>query len=268
MRWEELTSLEFKKAVKNPGVCILPMGIIERHGSHLPVGTDMINVIATCNRAAELEPAVVFPPFYFGQIYEAKHHPGTIMLQPELLIPLLLNVIDEIGRNGFKKIIIVNGHGGNHALIPFISQSMLSREREYTLYHYDYYNEPEFKPYMKEIADSKTFDGHGGEMETSHTMANEPSWVKMKYEGDVKRSQIRLGRWKKIPKETSSPIWWYAYAPEHYEGLQTRKATAEKGRKFQEWCAKKTATFIKAVKKDKIAPKLTKEFYKRCKSKN
>jgi len=265
MKWEELTAKEFEKAVKKTRTCILPMGIIERHGSHSPLGTDMINVIGVCNRAAEIEPFVVFPPFYFGQIYEAKCQWGTITLPPKVLIDLLISVLDEIGRNGFKKIVIVNGHGGNNYLIPFLAQTLLGEEKPYTLYTFDYYNEPDFNDFMKQISASKDFDGHGGEIETSHVMANEPGWVKMKMETDVKLSEKRLARWKNIPNKTSSPIWFYAYAPQHYEGMNTKKATAEKGRKFQEWCAKKTASFVKAVKADKVAPALTKEFYKRMK---
>ena len=63
MKWEELTAPDFKIAVKECGIFILPMGVIERHGNHLPLGTDMINVINTCNLAAEMESAIVFSPF-------------------------------------------------------------------------------------------------------------------------------------------------------------------------------------------------------------
>jgi creatinine amidohydrolase/Fe(II)-dependent formamide hydrolase-like protein len=55
--------------------------------------------------AAELEPAVVFLPFYFGQIYEARCFPGAVTLRLTLLIELIQGVLDEIGRNGFQKIV-------------------------------------------------------------------------------------------------------------------------------------------------------------------
>ena len=183
-----------------------------------------------------------------------------------MLLELLLAVLDEIGRNGFKKIVIVNGHGGNSSFIPFLTQCMLERERTYTVYHYDYYNEPELAEFLKELADSGNYDGHGGEIETSHLMANEPSLVRMDLEKNIKDDQKRLKRWEKIPRKTSSPIWFYAYAPEHYEGMNSEAATAEKGHKFQEWCAQHTARFIKAVKDDTVAPMLTKEFYQRMKN--
>lgn len=61
VRWEYLTPPEFKKLVKEEQICILPLGILERHGEHLPYGTDGLSVHAIACRAAELEPCVVFP---------------------------------------------------------------------------------------------------------------------------------------------------------------------------------------------------------------
>ena len=67
VRWEYLTPPEFKKLVKEEQICILPLGILERHGEHLPYGTDGLSVHAIACRAAELEPCVVFPTYWFGQ---------------------------------------------------------------------------------------------------------------------------------------------------------------------------------------------------------
>ena len=111
MQWENLTSTEFKNAVDQTGVCILSCGVLEKHSEHLPLGTDMFVAHNISCLAAEREPAVVFPPFYFGQIYEARCFPGTLTLEPKLLLAVFQGVLDEIGRNGVKKIILFNGHG-------------------------------------------------------------------------------------------------------------------------------------------------------------
>ncbi|MFN2131272.1 MAG: creatininase family protein, partial [Anaerolineae bacterium] len=113
MQWEHLTSADFAQAVRETGVCVIAMGVVERHGEHLPLGTDFLNAHRIACLAAEREPAVVFPPFYFGQIYEARCFPGTVTIKPTLLIELIQGVFDEIGRNGFDKIVVYNGHGGN-----------------------------------------------------------------------------------------------------------------------------------------------------------
>src|SRR5947209_7998843 len=111
MRWEELTGDQFlQSAEAAQGVCLLRLSCIERHAHHLPLGTDMYIGRDLCRRAAELEPAVIFPDIIFTQILEARHCPGTIAIDADLILRLLDNVCREIARNGFTKIIIVNAH--------------------------------------------------------------------------------------------------------------------------------------------------------------
>src|SRR5262249_60163827 len=132
MLWEELTGDEFPEAVaKAEGVCLLPLSCIERHAHHLPLATDMYIGRALCRRAAELEPAVIFPDFIFTQILEARHCPGTIAIDADLIVRLLDNVCREIARNGFTKIVIVNAHGGNNYLIHYFAQIQLESSRDY-----------------------------------------------------------------------------------------------------------------------------------------
>src|SRR5262245_13138656 len=77
--WEELTAEDFVSAVQRAnGTCVLPIGIIEKHGPSGPLGTDLINIRYTVEKAVREEYAVVFPSYYFGQIFEAKHQPGTL----------------------------------------------------------------------------------------------------------------------------------------------------------------------------------------------
>src|SRR5713226_2681583 len=72
VRWEELTGGDFVKAIeKAQGTCVLPFGILEKHGPHLPLGTDLFNVRYASVHGAEQEYAIVFPEYYFGQIFEA-----------------------------------------------------------------------------------------------------------------------------------------------------------------------------------------------------
>src|SRR5204863_7375292 len=78
VHWEELTAADFVQGIKQAqGTCVLPFGIIEKHGPHLPLGTDLLDVRHAALHAAEQEYAVVMPDYYFGQIFEAKHEPGT-----------------------------------------------------------------------------------------------------------------------------------------------------------------------------------------------
>src|SRR2546426_4393578 len=75
VHWEELSAAEFRDGISRAqGTCLLPFGILEKHGPHLPLGNDLLNVRYAALNAAQQEYAIVFPEYYFGQIFESKHH--------------------------------------------------------------------------------------------------------------------------------------------------------------------------------------------------
>ncbi len=136
-KWEELTGPDFVTAIQQAqGACVLPFGIIEKHGPHLPLGTDLINVRYAVEHATQQEYAVIFPAYYFGQIAEARQQPGTVSYSMHMQLDLLQETTDEMARNGCKKIVIVNGHGGNEHLLPFFAQSQLQTPHDYVVYVY------------------------------------------------------------------------------------------------------------------------------------
>src|ERR1700731_2146582 len=138
VKWEEQTAADFVKAIQqSQGTCILPIGIIEKHGPHLPLGTDLLNVRYISVTAAQQEFAVVFPEYYFGQIFEARHEPGTVAYSAKIQLELLQETTDEMARNGCKKILIVNGHGGNDSLLPYFAQTQLDKPHDYVVYVFD-----------------------------------------------------------------------------------------------------------------------------------
>ena len=134
MQWEYMVPSDFRRMAKEEKVCILPMGVLERHGEHLPFGTDALVVHKIAVEAAKIEPCVVFPMFYFGQIHEAAFAQGAISFDSDFTITLLQKVCDEIGRNGFTKIFLLCGHGGNIAMINYFMMSTMDRDVPYTLY--------------------------------------------------------------------------------------------------------------------------------------
>src|SRR5262249_21647671 len=120
------------------------------------------------------EYAVVFPDYYFGQIFEARHEPGTVAYSAKLQLELLQETTDEMSRNGCKKVIIVNGHGGNVHLLPFFAQAQLASPKDYVVYVYQRGPYPPGRPPMK-----TTVDQHAGESETAHVMISRPDLVRM-----------------------------------------------------------------------------------------
>src|SRR6185436_18375245 len=125
-RWDELTASDWPAALEKSGrTCLLPIGILEKHGPHAPMGADLIQVREVAARAVKQEYAVTFPDYFYGQIYEARHQPGTFALPSRVVWDLLDATCEEIARNGFKKIVLLNGHGGNPDLLRYFLQSQL-----------------------------------------------------------------------------------------------------------------------------------------------
>src|SRR5687768_13287127 len=128
MRWEELTVPDFVKAVEiSQGVVVLPIGVLEPHASHLPLGQDIFTPHWTACEAAREEPVLVYLPYEWGVNHDAAHLPGAIVLKRDLLLALLDNLCDEFGRNGLKKIILLNGHGGNRHLLPLFTHTVVEK---------------------------------------------------------------------------------------------------------------------------------------------
>ena len=259
MLWEHLTGPDFAKAVKETGVCLIGMGVLEKHSDHLPVGQDMMAAHEFCRLAAEKEPAVVFPAWYLGQIYEARAFPGCITVKPTLLLEFLEAICDEIGRNGFKKIILINGHGGNRFMLPFIAQCALWSKKPYSIYVPDAKLSPERQKKWNEVLETVEH-GHACECETSMALHIFPELVKMK---DLQKAPATaLNRGKDL-KGLFAGIGWYADYPEHYAG-DARPATAEKGKQLLQLRVDQIADLIKAVKADKVVPALEAEFHARA----
>ena len=258
LKWEELTVSAFSQAVKTTGgVCLVPIGAIEKHGGHLPLGTDCMTVGAIAERAARIEPVVLFPVIPYGQIHEAKHQPGTIALGTDLILKLLREICDEISRNGLKKIAFINGHGGNQHLLSHFAFSMLERKREYVVYVINLRNYQPTKEQLREMGMQTAFDYHGGEVETSMQMALQPDLVNIKQiEPGSGKPRARL----KHLEGVYTGMFWYADFPDHYAG-DAGCANPELGRKVLSQCAISVAGCLGRIKSDSESARLQNEFF-------
>jgi creatinine amidohydrolase len=257
-RWDELTAGEWQKALeKSAQTCILPIGILEKHGPHAPIGSDLIHVREWAARAAKREYAVVFPDFFYGQINEARHQPGTFSLPSRLVLELLDSTCSEIARNGFKKIIIINGHGGNPNLLRYFIQCQLERRRDYAVYFFDPAQDAALNEKVKTMRKSDpSWDAHAGERETSTLLYLRPDLVKLNTA--TKESGANLKRLS-LPNLYTA-IWWYASYPNHYAG-EGAKATRELGQLLTEHTVETLVNALKAVKADTKTLELQNEFF-------
>ncbi len=258
VHWEELTAADFKDGIaRAQGTCLLPFGIMEKHGPHLPLGNDLLNVRYVAINAAQQEYAIVFPEYYFGQIFEAKHEPGTVAYSRGLQLQLLQETTDEMARNGCKKIIIVNGHGGNNSLLPYFAQSQLETPHDYVVYVQSIARSAPGEPQHKS---DRSTDMHAGESETSVSMIARPDLVHL--DRAKQESGADQGRLKALPEGLYTGIWWYARFPNHYAG-EGAVASRELGDFEARTWINSVVQAIKAVKADQESLRLQNEFYER-----
>ncbi len=226
--WEELTASDFREGIRrSQGTCLLPFGILEKHGPHLPLGTDLLDVRYAALHAADQQ------------------------------LALLQETTDEMARNGCKKVLIVNGHGGNEHLLPFFAQSQLERPRDYVVYVLGSVEPPPGGPPHKSTA----INWHAGESETSHMMISRPDLVHIDRASDESGAdQKRLN----LPENVYTGIWWYARFPYHYSG-EGALATHELGEYDMKAWVSGIVNAIRAVKADQNSLKLQNQFYEKSK---
>ena len=260
MLWEELSSKEFEVWVeKSKGVCVLPIGVLEKHGDHLPLGTDMYIVTEISKKAAELASVVAFPYYFYGQIAEARHKKGTLALTHRLIMDSLLEICDEIHRNGFTKIVILDGHGGNECFLPFFAQQLPGLNRPYAVYTYFTHRISEEQRKAIQTHTGETAMGeHAGFSETSLMMHLRPDLVHL--EKQKAAESVSMERLKNLEDMgVFSGFNWYANYPHHFAGDPSRAAPAH-GAFIFDLLVANAVNVINAVKADTVSPALIKEF--------
>ncbi|MBR5295426.1 MAG: creatininase family protein [Clostridia bacterium] len=266
MLWKEILTVEFEEAVqKAKGVCAIPIGCVERHGHHLPLGCDTIVAAEITRRAAEMEPVVVFPEMYFGEKAGAGEFPGTIIFPSDLIAKILEQSCLEIARNGFHKIILMNYHGGNVAMLENFARSVLHKKANFQVFVFHIPNihpteileEKEKYPTLteedfaclKDYADQKKKDGHGGFRETALCYAASPKHCRLDKMNEVDGTSIHLFDGFSQHK-IYSPLSWAANFPnslscDYHAGLNERIAEV-----FANRSAEKCAEVFRFLKEE------------------
>ncbi len=264
MFWEKITVNEFAAARESCGkVCVIPIGCLEKHGNHLPLGTDILTARTVAARAAEIEDVMIFPYLPFGIVSEVKHKLGTIALSSQLQYDMLEELCDEIARNGFTKILFLNGHGGNTQFLRYFTQSRHEHPCNYTAFVYDlsYLTPDEYNQFVEFHGEPIEVSGHADIYETSTTLAIAPEQVKMEA---LKQDGFPLGRMDDFAQlGIFCGISWYASFPEQMAG-EPSKASAERGEMLLNFYVKHTADILRKMKSDELPNELQEEFYAQC----
>jgi creatinine amidohydrolase len=234
--WRELSFEDLNALAKRDAVVVLPVASMEQHGPHLPVGVDTICCEAVCARAASLasatRPVVVAPTLWCGM---AEHHMafgGTFTFDIPTYRAVLLAFLRSIERAGFRKVAIVNGHGGNmSALNAFLPD--FAREIPLKLYATTYFMLA--AETIRPMLDRQKGVIHACEVETSMMMALAPDTVK------AERLAEAVGPQFDDPRQVLQPDWQSfrplgTFTPNGVLG-DARTATADKGERLVAACA-------------------------------
>jgi creatinine amidohydrolase len=181
VRLEEYTWAETAEILKRSpdAIAVLPVGATEQHGPHLPLGTDSINVDHLCVEAAQREPDVyVLPSMRYGVSHNHIDFQGTITLEPETLIAVVVDVIRSLCSHGFRRVLIVNGHGGNNATLD-VAALKARKALPNVLIGHSYSGALAAQAYAANSTSGISY--HSDEGETSKTLAVRPDLVHMEH---------------------------------------------------------------------------------------
>jgi len=131
----EMTNPEVEAFLKSHHTVIVPTGATEQHGPHLPCAVDTVISAGVVGHAlarlAPEVPAYAMAPITYGKSEEHLHFPGTITLTGETLLATMIEIGESVYRAGFRKLLIVNGHGGQPQIMEIMAREMRLRHGDY-----------------------------------------------------------------------------------------------------------------------------------------
>jgi len=232
---------EAEKAAEKGKVVILPVGSVEEHGKHLPLCTDSLQPENIAVEVAGKAGCLIAPAIRYGICTETRHFPGTISIGFDSLYSMVCDVLDELVRQGFRRLIVLSGHAGSLHMtaLKLAARDVLDKHtkesesralRIVVLCDYDFAYDLRGKQF-----DAR--DGHGGEIETSRILAIRPDLVK----GRTEKNFSEMPRFEIVanPKD-----FW----PNGIKG-DPSKASVEKGRIANEYIIAKMLALVKELRK-------------------
>jgi len=274
MLWEDIISNDFPAAVEAAkGVCVVPVGCLEKHGPHSPLGTDTIIALEGVRLAAEKEPVVVFPTMYFGDKTGAGEYAGTVIFSLETRWHIFRETCNEIYRNGFKKILFVNSHGGNTSMLSAFTRAMMQENPNVMIFNRSVntswgacldsmatdrdafpYLTDEDRTAVQNFRDQKKVMGHACLGETALVMHYRPELLKMdKVQSESGDSIHRFDAFKE--HGITTPLGWMADYPNSYHGSNDYVLNARIAKAFAESQIEALAKAFAFLKNEDISDK-------------
>jgi len=163
-------------------VIIQPIGAIEQHGPHLPLVVDAaisLGVLGEALKQLEVAiPAYALPPLYYGKSNEHWHFPGTITLSAETLMAVLMEVATSVYRAGFRKLVLMNSHGGQPQILEIVARDLHQQYEGFVVFPLFTWRVPNV---TADLLDARELEQgiHAGDAETSLMLALLPDQVRL-----------------------------------------------------------------------------------------
>lgn len=262
-KFDELTWPEVNEAVALGKIPIIPTGSVEQHGHHLPLCVDHVCANAVATEAGRLRPelSLVLPPVTYGYVHHVMDFPGSLNIHFEHFVQYVLDICKSLAYHGFKKMIIVNGHGSNHPLCELIARRVVV-ETDAVCAFCSWWQmltvNPEFSKQWRE----SVFPGgcaHAGELETSLMLHLTPHLVrKDKIKSELSKTNQLGSKYTYSDLFGAGPMglveWTSQYTDSGVIG-EAELGTAEKGKLCLEEAGRNLAAFVAEFQARPVRPR-------------
>lgn len=254
--WMDLSWRDFEARDMAETIAILPTAAIEQHGPHLPVGVDTMIAQGYLDRVAALMPAdlpaLILPIQSIGKSNEHLAYPGTLTFSASSILSAWVEIGESVARAGCRKLVIVNAHGGNVALIDIIAREL--RVRFDMLAVTTAWHRLGYPPGLFSAREA-THGIHGGDAETSLMLAFRPETVRMEHAADfVSRGEGLANQFTHLRIGQPAGFGWMSQDL-HPEGVvgEAHLATAEKGNAAADFGARAFIELLRDVQRFNLA---------------
>ncbi len=259
-RFDELTWPEVNEAVALGKIPILPTGSVEQHGHHLPLKVDHLCATAVATEAARRRPEIglVLPPVSYGYVHHVMDFPGSLNIHFEHFIQYVLDICKSLAYHGFKKMVIVNGHGSNAPLVELAARRVIV-ETDASCTFCNWWQLLQVDPAFQSKWRESVFPGgcaHAGELETSMLLHLAPESVRTnKIKSEIAKTN-KMGSefiWTDLfAKGALGLVEWTSQYTETGVMGEAELATAEKGELVFEEASRQLAAFLEEYHGRKI----------------
>lgn len=239
MDFQQQNAYEIADLIKRKGCAILPVGAVEAHGPHLPLGTDNVLAERLAQRLAERTDSLVLPTLPYGQVWSLQHFPGSISVSNDSLIQLLYDIGESLVRQGVRIFVMLCGHLGNMPALKDAARLLYKSYPSLKVYYFFYPGTKEIIAQVRETPASHASYFHACELETSYMLYLAEEQVNM----DRAISDIpQIG-----PEADCTPTPWETFTTSAVLGDATL-ATKDKGKQIVERALEAMTDMIMSAK--------------------